>query len=91
MNDFLEKLDKYFETHEGTEEDGLEWLNEDGDNEYEEVIYLCWEYLIRGNWFDDDGRKYLQNNGYKVYAGDKDSFGLLVVVVEKDGKAISFG
>lgn len=36
-------------------------------------------------------KKKLMDNGYRVYAGERDSFGILVVCVSKDGKTFSFG
>ena len=52
---------------------------------------IFWDELMSGNHFNPDGKKALMDKGFRVFAGDRDSFGILVACVSKDGKTFSFG
>lgn len=66
------------------QEDGFTGFNE--CDIYNEVTALCDEYLIGNggscNW---DNIWILRDNGYRVFAGEKDSFGWLTGCVQKQG------
>ena len=66
------------------QEDGFTGFNE--CDIYNEVTALCDEYLIGNggccNWTNIN---ILRNNGYRVFAGEKDSFGWLIGCVQKQG------
>lgn len=97
MEQLLENLNNYWETHEGKFSEDEECTihmgymdlseDEDGSNLESEL----WDKLIIGSWYNMETKTFLEENGYHVWAGDKDSFGLLVVCISKDDKYISFG
>lgn len=72
-------------------EDGTYFTNTDERNEAED---LCNEYLITEsggcNWSNID---ILREHGYRVYPGEKDSFGWLIGCVQKKGdkRILTFG
>ena len=93
MEEFLKALDDFWAKHEATyEEDGKYFFEEDkcGDD-YREIESLIWEKLLTTNWWKIDTKKFIEENGYHCFAGDKDSFGLLVACVGKDNKYMSIG
>jgi hypothetical protein len=71
-----------------------EWTGFKEDELYNEVVGLCNGYLItkdgQCNW---NNILILRNNGYRVYAGEEDSFGWLVGCVQKkdDPRVIVYG
>ena len=85
MELLLKQLEELFnqQNNHYTDDDGWVYFK---DNElYNEVVGLCCELLIanngRCNW---DNIIYLRNNGYSVFAGDKDSFGWLIGCIRKN-------
>lgn len=85
-------LSDYWRTHEVDPEPeaGYLWFKQD-DDESRKIEDIFWDNLCPGNHFDAKTKHFLEINGYRVWAGDKDSFGILVACVAKDGKAFSFG
>lgn len=84
MEKLLKALEKlYSEQNNFYQEDG--WTGFNKSDLYNEVVDLCDEYLITNdgqcNW---NNIVTLQNNGYDVFAGEKDSFGWLTGCVQKD-------
>lgn len=84
MEKLLKALEKlYSEQNNFYQEDG--WTGFNKSDLYNEVVNLCDEYLITNdgqcNW---NNIVILQNNGYDVFAGEKDSFGWLTGCVQKD-------
>lgn len=80
MDEFIVKLQQFFDTE----------ADPDLQNECE--ILAC-KYLINDNgscnWSNIE---LLKSNGYKVYAGEKDSFGWLTGVIENgNGQRIVYG
>lgn len=87
MDEFVSKLNKLFETAEVHKT----WI--DPSPELDEVISLACKYLINDfgyvNW---DNVRTLCDKGYKVYAGEKDSFGWVTGVIDNcHGKRLMFG
>jgi hypothetical protein len=87
METLLKVLEKLYSTQGDsgiTDEDGDSYFN-DCDIK-EEAEELCNEHLITKfggcNW---DNINILRNNGYLVFAGEKDSFGWLTGCVKKKG------
>ena len=73
-------------------EEGSLWPKDPYGDLAQHIEKIFWaELILGGNHFDPFGKKTLMDNGYRVYAGDRDSFGILVACVEKDGKTFSFG
>lgn len=93
MEELINKLNEYFETHEGKvypEEGKTEWLDlmEDDPVLYGEL----WDNLFTGYYgFNPDTRAALRKSGFVVRATDRDSFGILVACVWKGNKGISLG
>ena len=89
MENFINDLNKLFQADFGS-------VSSNGSIQYTDeatrMIGLCNDYLI-----DDDGTcnwrniETLRQHGYRVYAGEKDSFGWLTGCVEKDGRILVFG
>jgi hypothetical protein len=54
---------------------------------------ICWKYLIKADELDWNRKNVekIKEYGYKCYAGEKDSFGMLTAVVEKNGVRFCFG
>lgn len=96
MNRLLEVMNNYWETHEATEYyegDGpYKWFpaNYD-DKQYEELMTLLWDNLFIGSCWNLDTRRMLQENGYRCWIGDGDSFGILIACITKNGKSLSIG
>lgn len=67
----------------------LEPKNEELQNEIES---LCSHYLINNNGgCNFDNIKKLRNNGYCIYAAEKDSYGWLIGCINKDNKYVYYG
>lgn len=84
MKELLTALEKLYGDQSNIyKEDGWTGFNE--NEMYNEVVGLCNEYLITNaglcNW---DNIHILRSNGYRVFAGEKDSFGWLTGCVQKD-------
>lgn len=93
MTELLEKLEVLFAT-EGYdyEDDGYQYFVE--DDLYNEVTSLCCEELITNsggcNWTNI---RIVREHGYRVFPGDKDSFGWLVGCIGKpdDKRIVCYG
>lgn len=72
-------------------EEGSLWPKDPYGDLAQHIEGIFWDELMSGNHFDIDGKRTLMGEGYRVFAGDRDSFGILVACVEKDGKTFSFG
>ena len=89
----VEMLNNYFENHEGKqypEEGDVYWLDCE-DEAGGELMDRLWEELFVGDQFNIKTRAELSHAGYIVRATDKDSFGILVACIFKDGKGLSIG
>lgn len=95
MTRLFEALDKLYSESENYEID--DWDNKKyfvDNDDTKQVIYLCEELLIteKGgcNW---DNIHELRNNGYRVYPGERDSFGWLTGCVQKhnDERILCYG
>lgn len=95
MEEFLNALNKFWESHDATYEDTTDGIKiferDDFPKDYDELEGLIWDKLLTTNWWKIDTKRYLEENGYRCYAGDQDSFGLLVACIEKDGKCMCVG
>ena len=93
MKELLTALEKLYGDQSNIyQEDGWTGFNE--NEMYNEVVGLCNEYLITNgglcNW---DNIRILRSNGYRVFAGEKDSFGWLTGCVQKnnDERVVVYG
>ncbi len=94
MEEFLKALNDFWETHEATEDDdGIKIFVPEtcGEDDYYKIESLIWDNLLTNSYWKIDTKKFVEKNGYRCYAGDKDSFGLLVACIEKDGKCMCVG
>ena len=87
MTKLLEVLDKLYSNPGNYEIDEWDKKKYFVDNELsKQAIFLCEELLITGNggcnW---DNIHELRNSGYRVYPGERDSFGWLTGCVQKHG------
>ena len=93
MEKVLEALEKlYNDQNNFYRKNGWTGFNE--SYLYNEVVGLCNEYLISNDGQCNlDNINILRSNGYKVYAGEKDSFGWLTGCVKKnnDERVIVYG
>lgn len=87
MDVLLEALNELYNSTDNSsvsEYDGQEYF--ESCDIVDKAEGLCCEKLIemngRCNW---DNIRVLRNNGYDVFAGEKDSFGWLTGCVQKDG------
>jgi shikimate kinase len=83
MKELLEVLERlYMDQDNIYQEEG--WTSFNESELYNEAVALCNEYLITSggscNW---DNIHVLRNNGYRVFAGEKDNFGWLTGCVQK--------
>ena len=95
MENLLELLNQFWETFDGVEDEetGQRWFK---DEEYhselgEKLDKELWDKLFIGSHFNLETRHFLINNGYRVWIGDGDSFGILVACISKNGKNYSIG
>lgn len=91
MEELLEKMNKFWETHEATEEDcGLYFFDEMADpDKAGEVIGLMWKWLFIGGKWNYITVTFLREHGYHFKTFEEDSFGILVAGVGKDNKWFS--
>lgn len=84
MKELLTALEKLYGDQSNIyQEDGCTGFNE--NEMYDEVVGLCNEYLITNDGLCNWGNiRILRSNGYRVFAGEKDSFGWLTGCVQKD-------
>ena len=91
----VEMLNEYFKNHEGKqypeEGDDIHWLDPDEDEAGKELMDRLWNELFVGSRFNIETRAELMHAGYIVRATDRDSFGILVACIFKDGKGLSIG
>lgn len=95
MEELLKALKEQYDRTDNTyvdEYDGETKFTE--DELYHRIVGLCCEHLIADggqcNW---DNIEILRNNGYRVWAGEKDSFGWLIGCVRKlgDNRVVYYG
>ena len=93
MEQLLIALEKLYSDQDNIyQEDGWTGFNE--NKIYNDVVSLCDKYLITNagqcNW---DNIRVLRNNGYRVFAGEKDGFGWLTGCVQKnnDKRVVVYG
>lgn len=96
MEELLELLNKFWETFDATEidlTDDTRWFSNDVYHTElgEQLEKELWDKLFIGSHFNLETRHFLINNGYRVWIGDGDSFGILVACISKDGKNYSIG
>ena len=92
MEELLEKMNKFWETHEATVEDcGLYFFDEMLDpDKAGEIIGLMWKHLFVNSYWNFDTVAFLkQHGGYQFKIFERDSFGILVAGVGKDHKWFS--
>ena len=87
MEEFLKVLEELYSIQgnsETDEDDGREYFT--GCDIVEKAAELCVENLVTEDGDCDwDNIRILRNNGYRVWAGEKDSFGWLSGCVQKQG------
>lgn len=85
MEELLKVLERLYKDQSNTyQEDGWTGFNE--SELYNETVALCNDYLIgNGGLCNWDNIRILRENGYRVFAGEKDSFGWLTGCVQKQG------
>ena len=89
--EILEKMNKYWDTHEATfVEDDVLYFEEDTD-EYNELYNILFDELTPNGHWNNELKRFLQENGYECYIGDGDSFGILIACVSKDSKVFTIG
>lgn len=82
MNELMKALDELFNSKDVEVEDGYFKSGEIVDRAEE----LCCEQLITAKGGCDwENIKILRENGYRVFAGEKDSFGWLTGCVQRNG------
>lgn len=93
MKELLEALEQLYADQDNIyQEEGWTGFNE--SVLYNKVVCLCDEYLItddgRCNW---DNMNILRINGYRIFAGERDSFGWLTGCVQKlnDSRVVVYG
>ncbi|MBO7450927.1 MAG: hypothetical protein J6U54_11230 [Clostridiales bacterium] len=90
----VELMDKYWETHEAvSEEEGYSWL-EPNDEDGIEMMKAIWDDdngLFIGSHFRSEVLQAVRQAGYFVRVTERDSFGILMVMIGKDGKYLSVG
>jgi len=92
MEELIEKMDKYWETHEATIDDGgLMFFDDTVDDETGEIVRLLWDNLFVGSHWNPETRDFVREHGYSTRVFERDSFGILIAGVGKDGKWFSIG
>lgn len=91
LNTLLEKLNSFWNSTEATEEEDGRWWFDCYEEKAREIVDLLWDHLFIGSQWNPDTRSFLQQNGYRCWIGDGDSFGILVACITKDGKNLSIG
>lgn len=91
MKEILEKMNAYWSSHTLTEEeDGKNYFIQEDDESSELYDLLFVNLTPNGEW-NITFKNYLQENGYRCYIGDGDSFGILVACIRKDNKIFTVG
>ena len=88
----IEKLDTLWtQAKKEVSEDGKTYIVQ--DRVADDIEDICWQYLILPDELDWNRKnvKKVQKHGYRCYAGEKDSYGMLTACVEKDGAIFCFG
>lgn len=93
MEELLQKMNEFWDKHEATENDGgLYFFNMQTQEEMceeGEVTGLMWKYLFKNNNWNWNTVTFLKKHGYQFRVFERDSFGILVAGVGKDGKWFS--
>lgn len=89
----LKEIADFWDGDNWTTEEGRDsfWLKDPYGEEAQKIEGIFWDELILGSRFNIAGVKTMMDNGYEVFAGESDSFGLLTVCVSKDSKTFIFG
>ena len=95
MEELMKKLEELYNEKDNYYVDEYDkWAYFKDSELYDEVTTLCCGKLITNdgacNW---DNINILRNNGYSVFAGDRDSFGWLVGCIRKhdDKRTVCYG
>ena len=93
MENFVLKLKEMFDA-----EENFYITVKDSDDEHIEYSKLAkeleveaCEYLITNGMVNYCNKKLLEDNGFKVYPGEKDSFGWVTGVIERNNRKLIFG
>jgi hypothetical protein len=88
INEFLKVLDALYKsnTETITDDDGCVYFSDSPLQDIAES-FACGELITNGGGCNWDNINLLRNNGYDVYAGEKDSFGWLTGCIQKKGDA----
>lgn len=90
MEKLIELLNDYWNSHEATDNDGgLMFFNVDADGK--DMMDEIWNKCFIGSSWNPEARQALRENGYSTRTFERDSFGILVAGIGKDGKWISIG
>ena len=95
FENFIKKLKEMFDA----KEDFYETVKDSCDNNYVEysdlakdMEYEACKYLIKSNGgVNYTNKSILEENGFKVYPGEQDSFGWLTGVIERNNRQLVFG
>lgn len=93
-NEEIKVINKFWDSNDATfVEDNDKFFDRETCNkkDYDEVESIFWKYLITGQHWSATNKKIMSDNGFVCWAGDQDSYGLLVACVTKNGKTFSFG
>lgn len=93
MEEFINSLNNLY-NNQNSQIENCEGSTFFTGNEAEKVSLLACKYLIDNNGQCNFGNiKQLRNLGYKVYAGEKDSFGWLIGCIKKnnDNRILTYG
>ena len=92
MEELLEKMNAYWDSHEATYDDGgMMFFDEDTADDTGELIRLMWEHLFIGSHWNPETVSFIRENGYATRVFERDSFGILMAGIGKDGKWFSIG
>ena len=89
----IEMMNTYWKNHEAKEYPGEsgKWFEPYEDSEGKELMNILWKKLFIGSHFNLETKAKLAEAGYRCWVGDRDSFGILVACITKDGKSLSIG
>lgn len=92
MQDLLKAMNEYWSKHDAPIKEGRYNFFKQDDEESSNLESLFFQKLFRngGHW-SYDTKKFLEENGYRCWVGDGDSFGILVACITKDNKTFSVG